>query len=78
MVGTDTKVVVGGKEYTVIIKGDIDGDGKITATDYIRVRLHILNLKAKACSPHTPPQMSENPYQPPTTSRYVSTFSKRS
>ena len=42
LVGTGTKVVVGGKEYTVIIKGDIDGDGKITATDYIRVRLHIL------------------------------------
>ena len=42
LVGTGTKVVVGGKEYTVIIKGDTDGDGKITATDYIRVRLHIL------------------------------------
>ena len=42
LVGTGTKVIVGGKEYTVIIKGDIDGDGKITATDYIRVRLHIL------------------------------------
>ena len=42
LVGTGTQVVVGGKEYTVIIKGDIDGDGKITATDYIRVRLHIL------------------------------------
>ena len=42
LVGTGTKVVVGGKKYTVIIKGDTDGDGKITATDYIRVRLHIL------------------------------------
>ena len=42
LVGTGTQVVVGGKEYTVIIKGDTDGDGKITATDYIRVRLHIL------------------------------------
>ena len=42
LVGTGTKVVVSGKKYTVIIKGDTDGDGKITATDYIRVRLHIL------------------------------------
>ena len=42
LIGTGTQVVVNGKKYTVIIKGDIDGDGKITATDYIRVRLHIL------------------------------------
>ena len=42
LIGTGTQVVVGGKKYTVIIKGDTDGDGKITATDYIRVRLHIL------------------------------------
>ena len=27
-----------------MIKGDIDGDGKISAADYIRVRKHILRI----------------------------------
>lgn len=29
--------------YIVIIKGDVDSDGKIYATDYVRVRNHIMN-----------------------------------
>ena len=42
LVGTGTKLTVGGKECTVIIRGDIDGDGRITSTDYIKVRQYIL------------------------------------
>ena len=64
LVGTGTKVVVGGKEYTVIIKGDIDGDGKITATDYIRVRLHILKRirldGEKLLAAHASTEISKN------------------
>lgn len=29
-------------DYTVIVKGDVDGDGKIFATDYVKVRNHIM------------------------------------
>ena len=64
LVGTGTKVVVGGKEYTVIIKGDTDGDGKITATDYIRVRLHILKRirldGEKLLAAHASTEISKN------------------
>ena len=64
LIGTGTKVVVGGKKYTVIIKGDIDGDGKITATDYIRVRLHILKRirldGEKLLAAHTSTEISKN------------------
>ena len=64
LIGTGTKVVVGGKEYTVIIKGDIDGDGKITATDYIRVRLHILKRirldGEKLLAAHASTEISKN------------------
>ncbi len=44
LIGTGTKITVKGKTYTVVIKGDIDGDGKISAADYIRVRKHILRI----------------------------------
>lgn len=44
LIGTDAKITVKGKTYTVVIKGDIDGDGKISAADYIRVRKHILRI----------------------------------
>ncbi len=29
--------------YTVVIKGDVNGDGKIFATDYVKVKNHIMN-----------------------------------
>ena len=64
LIGTGTQVVVNGKKYTVIIKGDIDGDGKITATDYIRVRLHILKRirldGEKLLAAHTSTEISKN------------------
>ena len=42
LVGTGTTISINGKIYTVVIKGDINGDGKITAADYVKVRMHIL------------------------------------
>ena len=42
--GTGAKITVKSKTYTVVIKGDIDGDGKISAADYIRVRKHIIRI----------------------------------
>ena len=30
--------------YTIIIKGDVNGDGKISSLDYVLVKNHILNL----------------------------------
>lgn len=37
-------ILIDNKEhnYTIIIKGDVDGDGKIFATDYVRIRNHIM------------------------------------
>lgn len=42
--GTGAKITVKGKTHTVVIKGDIDGDGKISAADYIRVRKYIIRI----------------------------------
>lgn len=30
--------------YTVVIKGDVNGDGRIFATDYVRIRKHIMEV----------------------------------
>lgn len=35
---TGGKIKVGGKEYTAVIKGDVTGDGKVKATDYMRIK----------------------------------------
>ncbi len=45
LIVTGCKVTYAGKTYTVIVKGDVNGDGKINASDYIAVRLHILKTK---------------------------------
>lgn len=33
------------KEYTLIIYGDVNGDGKIAATDYVAIKNHIMDIK---------------------------------
>ena len=32
------------KEYTIIIYGDVNSDGKITSADYIKVKNHIMDV----------------------------------
>lgn len=48
VVGTGTKVKILENssilyEYTILVKGDISGDGKITSSDYIYIKNHIMN-----------------------------------
>ena len=33
------------KKYTIIIYGDVNGDGKITATDYMMIKNDIMDIK---------------------------------
>ena len=33
------------KEYTIVINGDVNGDGKIAATDYVMIKNHIMDVK---------------------------------
>ena len=33
------------KEYTIIIYGDVNGDGKIAASDYVLIKNHIMDVK---------------------------------
>ena len=42
VIGTNSKVRINSKTYTVIISGDVNCDGKISALDYIEVRKHIM------------------------------------
>ena len=37
--------------YTIVIKGDVNGDGYIYATDYVKVRNHIMG-KSKLTGPY--------------------------
>ena len=42
---TNSKLKTNNKTYTIIIKGDVNCDGSITALDYIEVRKHIMGYK---------------------------------
>jgi len=42
---TGTRVVIDGDEYFIIIYGDIDGDGAISASDLLALKKHLLNIK---------------------------------
>ena len=44
-VGTGYKVIIEEKEYIIIVKGDIDGDARITAADYVKIKNHIMGKK---------------------------------
>ena len=42
LVTKDTKDII--QTYTVIIYGDVNGDGKIYATDYVKIKNHIMDI----------------------------------
>ena len=44
IIGTGMTVTVGEElEYTLIVIGDINGDGKITITDIAQIKLHLID-----------------------------------
>jgi len=45
LIGTGDVIKAGDESYTVVVRGDINGDGKISSTDYINLRLAILKAK---------------------------------
>lgn len=42
--GTGASVTIEGTEYTVIMLGDVNGDGNITPADYVRIKNHIMGV----------------------------------
>ncbi len=38
-VGTDCKVITDDGEYTVIVKGDVTGDGTVSTVDYLKIKI---------------------------------------
>ncbi len=44
ILGTGSKLKVGNTTYTLVVKGDTDGNGKITITDVTKINLHIVNI----------------------------------
>ena len=42
MVVTGDKVTYNNKEYGIVIQGDIDGDGKVSSMDYVKIKNHIM------------------------------------
>ena len=42
---TGMTAVVGNKAYTLVVKGDVNGDGKITLTDVVALQSHVLEKK---------------------------------
>lgn len=48
-VGTGCVVKVAGKDsYTVIVKGDLNGDGVVDITDLVKIKLHLIESKKLA------------------------------
>ena len=45
IVSTGTIIKKDNESYTIVIKGDINGDGKIGALDYVAIRKHMLGTK---------------------------------
>ena len=44
LIGTGYKITTGGKTYTAIKLGDTNGDGRISASDYVKVENHIMGV----------------------------------
>lgn len=45
LVGTDTTLKIDEEEFKIIVTGDINGDGKLTATDLSKLKCHIIDLE---------------------------------
>lgn len=42
--GTGASITKDGVEYTLVVLGDVNGDGNITPADYVRIKNHIMNV----------------------------------
>ena len=45
IVGTGMTMKAGTETYTIIISGDLNGDGQITATDLAKIKQHLIELR---------------------------------
>ena len=45
VLGTGSQIIMDNAKYTIVISGDVNKDGKITALDYIAIRNHMLETK---------------------------------
>lgn len=43
-IGTGYKVIIADKTYTIVKLGDINGDGKVSTIDYMKVKNHIMEI----------------------------------
>ena len=48
--GTGAKITFEGKTYTLIMLGDVNGDGKVKSTDYILIKNYIMDSKKSTLS----------------------------
>ena len=47
LVGTGMKLIIGDITYNIVIKGDLNGNGKVTVTDLSQLRFHLAEAKGK-------------------------------
>ena len=45
VVGTNMKISIGGKEFTVVLKGDVSGDGEILSNDALLISRHLTYIR---------------------------------
>ena len=44
--GTGAKATIGEQEYTIIMVGDVNGDGKISPADYVKIKNNIMGTNS--------------------------------
>lgn len=53
LVGTGCVITIGNSKYTVVKKGDVNGDGQIKATDYMKIKNYIMGSTSLSDSEKT-------------------------
>lgn len=46
VLGTGATVTLNNNTYTLVVLGDVNGDGSITPLDYVKIKNHIMNISA--------------------------------
>ena len=68
---TGEKIKIDGKEYTIVVLGDVNGDGKVTSADYVKVKNVIRGKEKNSDIQNKAADTNQDGSQKPTSADYV-------